>query len=299
VLAVAAIAAVLLSVALAEDWWRGDGTATSGTAVSVQASLSPGAVQFGDRLTARVVVVIDPARVDASSFRIVPRFLSYRVARATRAERQVGGLSRLSYSFVLECLTVGCAPGRPQVALRFPDAILRFRTRTGALNRRAVLWPSITVASRLDDADRADPAAHLRTDTSPPAVSYRLSPGALTDGLAAASGLLVLAAAVLLFLAFRRTASATVEPQADTASRTPLEDVLLLVRNTVANGNDPRLRRLALQRLVRELRRSDRGELAQAASRLAWSEGESDGEPSAVTARELADRIERELSEER
>jgi hypothetical protein len=295
VLAVAAIAAAVLGVALEAGWWSGSETATPRAAISAQVSLSPGAVHFGDPLTARAMVVLDPARVKTSSVRFAPRFGSYRIARGSRDTRREGGLTRVSYSFVLECLGAGCAPGQPQVALRFPQAILRFRTRTGNPSRLAVQWPSITVASRLDDSDRADPAAHLRADTSPPPVSYRLSPGVLVAGLATVSGLLVLAAGVLVFLALPRTAPARTEPQADGTARSPLADALRLVRETAADGHGPEQRRMALQRLVRELRRSDRRELALTAGRLAWS----NGPPSAGAAREFAAQVERELSGQR
>jgi hypothetical protein len=295
VLAAAAIAAVLLAVGLAEGWWDGRApTSRPGPSIAATASLSPGAVHFGDPLTARAELVVDPARVEISSIRFVPQFLSYRVARAERTPSHAGGLTTLSYSFALECLEAGCAPGRAQVPLTFPDAIVRYRARSGAPGRLAVPWPGITVASRLDDAARAEPATHLSATTSPPPVSYRLSPALLVDGLAGAAGLLVLAAGALLFLAVRRPAPAPAETRAEVV-RTPLETALLLVRDAASDGHGPEVRRLALQRLVRELRRSDRGDLARAAGRLAWS----DDEPSSPTALDLVDRIEAELSEER
>lgn len=295
-LVVAAIAAVLLAISLADGWWRGGGgTAAPSSAISAQASLSPTAVHFGDPLAARAVLVVDPTRVETASVRLVPAFLSYRVASDERELSHAGGLATISYSFALECLEAGCAPGRAQVPLDFPAAIVRYRTVAGTPRRLAVPWPEITVASRLDDADRADPAAHLRADASPPPVSYDLSPGPLVDGLATASGLLVLAAALLLFFALRRPPASAATPRMDGAVRTPLEAALLLVREASSDGHGPETRRLALQRLVRELGRSQRGDLAQAAGRLAWS----DGEPSAHTALELADRIEQELSGER
>jgi hypothetical protein len=295
VLGTAAIVAVALAIALEEGWWSSRaGTPTLAPPISAQTALAPGAVHFGDPVTARALLVVDPARVEASSVRLVPRFLSYRVAQATSARSHAGGLTTLAFSFALECLEAGCAPGRAQVPLAFPDAIVRYRTAAGAPGRLVIRWPEITVASRLDDADRADPAAHLRADTWPPPVSYDLSPEALIGGLATGSGLLVLAAALLLILAVRRPAGARAEPPADAAARTPLEAALLLVREAASDGHGPALRRLALQRLVRELRRSDRAELAQAAGRLAWS----DGEPSAPGVLELADGIEAAISEE-
>jgi hypothetical protein len=290
----AAIAAVL-ALAAEQGWWRhvAAGTAADKAAISVQESLAPNAVLFGDPLTARALVVFDPARVRASSVRLLPRFGSYRVSRVTRKSQQVGGSTELVYRFVLECLTVGCAPGRPQVALDFPPAILRFVTREGAARHLAVDWPSITVASRLDDTDRADPsAAGLRADTAPPPVSYRLSPGALVDGLVVASVLFVLAAAVFLAMVLRRQVASA--PQASTSDQTPLEKALALVRETAADGHSPERKRMALERLVRELQGLGRAELAATAGRLAWSAAE----PSPNTALEFVGRVEREVAEE-
>jgi hypothetical protein len=289
----AAIAAVL-ALAAEQGWWRHVAARTADkAAISVQGSLAPNAVLFGDPLTARALVVFDPARVRASSVRLLPRFGSYRVSRATRKTQQVGGSTELVYRFVLECLTVGCAPGRPQVALDFPPAILRFVTREGAARHLAVDWPSVTVASRLDDADRADPsAAGLRVDMAPPPVSYRLSPGALVDGLVAASVLFVLAAAVFLAMVLRRQVASA--PQARTSDQTPLEEALALVRETAADGHSPERQRMALERLVREHQGFGRTELAATAGRLAWSAAE----PSPNTALEFVGRVEREVAEE-
>jgi hypothetical protein len=289
----AAIAAAL-ALAAEQGWWRhvAAGKAAK-AAISVQGSLAPDAVLFGDPLTARALVVFDPARVRASSVRLLPQFGTYRVSHVTRKTQQVGGSTELAYRFVIECVTVGCAPGRAQMALQFPSAILRFVTREGAARHLGFDWPSVTVASRLDDTDRADPAAAgLRVDMAPPPVSYRLSPGALVDGLVAASVLFILAAAVLLALALRRQVASA--PQASTSDQTPLEETLALVRETAADGHSPERRRMALERLVRELQGFGRAELAATAGRLAWSAAE----PSPNTALEFVGRVEREAAEE-
>ena len=286
----AAIAAVL-ALGAEQGWWRHEEAGTaSKAAISVRGSLAPDAVLFGDPLTARALVVFDPARVRASSVRLLPRFGSYRVSRVTRRAQQVGGSTRLAYRFALECLTVGCAPGRAQAALRFPPAILRFVTRKGAARQLPVDWPSVTVASRLQDAERADPASYLRADTAPPPVSFRVSPGALVAGLVAASALFLLAAAVLLAFVLRHR-KATAPPS--TSGRTPLEEVLALVRESATDGHRPERRRLALARLVRELRGSGRVELAATAGRLAWS----DAEPSPRSTLDFVGRVEREVTE--
>lgn len=290
-IAAAALVAGVTAVAVILLVRGGPGAPAPNTPIAVQASLSPAAVHFGDTITARAIVVLDPALVDVTSVRLVPRFLSYRVALATREVRRDGASTTVSYSLALECLGAGCAPGRPQVALQFPPALLRYRTSMGAAEWYAFAWPGITVASRLDDADRANPYASLRTATSPPAASYDVSPGPLEDGLIAGLGLLVLAAGALLWLAFRRPSAPRTTAAVPTAD--PLEEAVRLVREIAADGHRPELRRLALQRLVTELRASGRIELAESAGRLAWS----GGAPTPAGAGELADRVEREVAE--
>ena len=293
VVVIGAAIAALLAFAAEEGWWRDAGTGTAvKTAISVQGSLAPDAVQFGDPLTARALVVFDPARVRASSLRLLPQFGSYRVSRVARKMQQAGGSTRLAYRFMLECLTVECAPGRAQAALHFPPAILRFVTREGASRHLPVDWPTVTVASRLEDAERADPAAYLRFDTAAPPVSYRASPGALVDGLVAVSVLFVLAAAVLLAIVLRRQVVSA--PRASTSSHTALDEALALVRETAADGHGPERRRMALERLVRELQGFGRPELAATAGRLAWSAAE----PSPSNAIEFVDRVENEVAEQ-
>lgn len=290
-IAAAALVAVATAAAVILVVRGGPGAPAPAAPISVAASLSPAAVHFGDTVTARAVVVLDPARVDAGSVRLVPRFLSYRVAEATRDVQQDGRSTTLAYNLVLECLGAGCAPGRPQVALQFPPALLRYRTASGVSRRYAFAWPGLTVASRLDDAERASPYASLRSDTSPPPPSYDVSPDALEDGLIAGAGLLLLAAGMLVWLAFRRRPPPPAAPAA--APQDPLGEALRLVREIAADGHRPELRRLALQRLVTELRATGRLELAESAGRLAWS----GGAPSPTGADELADRVEREVAE--
>jgi hypothetical protein len=286
---VAAAAAAAAAVIALET--GGSGAPAPQSPISVEAAIAPAAVHFGDTLTAQATVVLDPARVDVASVRLVPRFLAYDVVRAARSVQRDGGATTIAYDLVLECLGAGCAPGRAQVALQFPPALLRYRTANGRAGQYAFAWPSITVASRLDDADRANPYASLRTDTSPPPVSYSVDPDALADGLIAGAGVLVFAAGALLWFAFRsRTTPRPVEvaPAGD-----PVEEALRLVREIAANGYRPELRRLALQRLVTELRATGRADLADSVGRFAWS----DGAPSPSGANELADRVQQEVEE--
>lgn len=219
----AAVGAAFAVLAVEQGWWSGSAGPPPRQAVSVETAVSPPAVHFGDMLTASAVVVLDPRRVDVDSVRIVPRFLSYRVAHSTRRTQRDGAATTLTYTLALECLGAGCAPGRPQVPLQFPTALLRYRSPDGTQVTTRVSWPQVTVASRLDDADRAVPYTHLRSDTSPPSASYDVDPDALQDGLIAGSAVLVIVAAALLWLAFRRRSDAPVAAGPRAAPADPLE----------------------------------------------------------------------------
>jgi hypothetical protein len=291
IVAAGAVAAGLVVVALglAGGWWSGSAAPPPAEPISVQAVVTPTAVQFGDPVTATAVVTVDPRRVAPAGVSLKPQFLSYRVADSSRVVRRAGGATTIAWTYALECLGGGCAPGRPQLVLAFPNAVVRYSVG-GETRHLRIVWPAITVASRLSDEDRAAPIAHLRADAPAPPVSYDVSPDALVDGLVAGTIVLALLAGGLLWLAFRRRRPET-EPAAAPAGP-PLAEALRLVRETSSNGHDPRLRRLALQRLVGELRAAGEPRLADDAGRLAWS----DGPPSTTRTNELADRIEQEMT---
>ncbi len=89
--------------------------------------MSPTAVSFGDRLGARLDVVVDPRAIDVGSVEVRPRFGLNRVVGAT-LKRTHGAGDLLSYRYVLECLLPGCAPQGRRVARRFPPALVSYRT---------------------------------------------------------------------------------------------------------------------------------------------------------------------------
>ena len=282
----------MVALAVAGDWWNGGSISSPREAISARASISPSAVHFGDVLGAHAVVVVDPRRVDPASVRLAPQFLSYRVADSSRDVRRAGGATTIDLAYDLECLGAGCAPGRNRRSYSSSPA-RRFATERSAARNAGSDSPGRRSpsprGSTTRTAQRRPPTCAL--DATPPAVSYDVSPGPLGDGLVAGSAVLVLAAGALLFFAFRRRPAPAAAPAAR-VSASPLEDAVRLVRETAANGHDSGLQRMALQRLVRELRAAGEPRLADDAGRLAWS----DGPPSPAVANELADRVEREVS---
>jgi hypothetical protein len=263
----AAVLALVLVVALAEGWGTGGGHGRPPVQpFAAAASMSPATVSFGDRISARIDVVVDPRAVDPNSLDVQPRFGLYRVVGST-VKRTRGAGELRSYRYVLECLLPGCIPPSARVARRFPPATVSYRTRDGIDADRSVTWPVYQLLSRVTDADRRNSVGRMRFDASLPAVTYRVSPGTLRGLSIALAALLALGAVVLAWIALR--------PRAGTAgegsSGSGLERALTAVRASTANGGGPTERRRALGWLGRELRAVERPSEADEARRLAWS----------------------------
>jgi hypothetical protein len=281
-----AAGAVLVSVAvaLALGWWQGGPRrARPAKAVAATATLGAQALSFGDPLTARLDVLVDPQRVDLATVRLRPRFAPWRVA-SQRVERREAAGVLLSYRYTLECLSPACLPGRTLAERRFLPALVSYRSVAGRRARLAVEWPIYRIATRLTSPDIGDPTLHLSADTSLPPVSYRISPAVLQALLAVLAALLVAGAAALVALALPR------RRRADGPELPPLERALAVVRASTANGY-PAERRSALGGLARVLRADGRRELAHAAVRLAWSSQPPTAEATAA----FADRVEEAL----
>jgi hypothetical protein len=277
------VAVLALAIALALGWWqRGGSGPVPGRPLTATATLGTHALSFGDPLSARVEVLVDPRKVDVASVRVRPRFAPWRIVSSS-TDRHSGAGTLLGYRYTLECLSQACLPGRTLAERRFLPVFVSYRTAAGRRARLLVDWPTYRVATRLTSPDIGDPTEHLAADTSLPPVSYRIAPGTLQALFAALSALFVLAAAVLVYFALPRRQAA--EPDLP-----PLERALLLVRASTANGY-PAERRQALGGLARELRAEGRRDLAQAAVRLAWSSHP----PSSEAASAFADHVEEAL----
>ena len=278
-----AAAAVAVAVVLALGWFRGGSDPTPTQPLSATTALGSPALSFGDPLSARVEVLVDPKQVDVGSLRVRPRFAPWQIVSGT-TERQAGAGTLLVYRYTLACLTQACLPGRTLAERRFLPVLISYRSPSGHTIHRTVEWPTYRVATRLTTTDIGDPTLQLTADTSLPPVTYRIAPGTLQPLLAALAALLVLAAVVLVWfgLPHRRRSSGPELP--------PLQRALQLVRASTSNGY-PAERRQALGRLARELRADGRRDLAHAAVRLAWSSAP----PSREATSAFADRVEATL----
>ena len=282
---VVGIVAVALAVALALGWWqRGSSGPAPAQPLAATATITTPALSFGDPMTARIEVLLDPRLVELGSLRVRPRFAPWRVVSAS-TERRSGAGTLLVYHYSLECLSQACLPGRTLAERRFLPALVSYTGPTGRTVRRVVEWPTYRVVTRLTSPDIGDPTQHLSADTALPAVTYGIQPGTLQPLLAGLAALLVLAAGLLVFAALPRRRATRTGPELP-----PLEQALRLVRASTANGY-PAERRKALGRLARELRADGQPDLAQAAVRLAWSPHA----PSSEAASAFADRVEESL----
>ena len=285
-------ATVVAVVGLAQGWWRGAAhVARPSKPIAATASLSTAQLSFGDPLTARIEVLVDPAAVDVSSVRLRPRFAPYRIVslgRTTTRDKAV----LLSYRYGLECLTEACVPSRVPTEHRFLPALVSYRTASGSPAAQQVEWPGFEVTSRLSDTDRTAPGTHLRSNAALPLVSYDVAPGTAHALLIALSVALALGAAALVALAFRPRP--VVAAAADSDGLSALARALLRVRASTLNGQTAERRR-ALGNLGRELRAVDHDTLADDSARLAWSA--HDPSPEATT--EFAEQVESTVEDER
>jgi hypothetical protein len=263
--------------------WAGAAAAATAHPLTVRAVFVPGVVEFGDAVTARIVVTLDRNSVRTSSLRVV-----YGVAPLTQLgrtrERDVnrGGTQIVTYELRAACLTDPCvaASARRSIA---PAAVHAVVTRTtGAALHATAAWEPLTVSGRVTAADLSAASPPFRVDTTPPAPSYRLRPsllGALLDG---AGAILVACAVGLAAAALLRARRPSHPAQTD-----ELTHALELARAARTRAEPDR--RAALGHLARLLAR--RGtELAPAADDLAWSRPA----PTPDSLTELVEDVERE-----
>ena len=235
-------------------------------ALTVHASFAPAAVQFGDRVDARVVVLANRSALDTSRLRVTQNLApltSLGPAHVSRTTR--GDLLVISYDQPAVCLSAGCLARTGSKTLKLRTAIATAPRRSGGVAHAAGAPRVLTVGSRVTGADLAQSRPPFLADTSPPAVTWRITPGTLELLLEILA--VVLAVAAVGLAAWQATVIHRARSTA--AQRTALERAIALVRD--AESRPPADRRRAVGLLARVLRRRDE-QLAGAADVLAWSE---------------------------
>ena len=270
--------AVLAGIVAGLLWLARDTAGTSARstdAISVTGTVTPEVHVFGDRVEAEIVVVIDPAVVDAASVRVDQEFAPYEVAgRATVARSVSGGVGVVRFTYPLRCLREGCDALSSRGVVELPTGRVLYRFAAARGTAVSPLdWPPFEVVSRVSSEDVERIRWRAAEATLPP-VTPRVDPAVLV-------GLVLLLAALLagsaLWLVQRvwllpRTSAQDDGPVGD--PRTRLEQALLQLREASRNGDSP-LRRRALERVALELAAVGRPDLADAARGLAWSPGEA------------------------
>jgi hypothetical protein len=295
-LAAAAVAVVALvgfvaALLVAHGWWSGDGGSYAPPRAIVSTDISPPRSLFGEPLTARVRVVVDPRVVDVKNIVLHADFKPYSVRDESRRVRHgLGRAAIIEFSYTLQCTARPCLPrggGRTAAAeiVQLPRATLTLPQRAGGSVTRNVSWPAAAVQSRLTGDEIGLSTPHAARRTAPAAVTWRVSPR-LLGGISFGSALvLALCAAWLLATVVRRDLTLARALRIP-SHLTPVDRALVLAEHAAANGEVDETRK-ALERLATELRRRQAAAEADRAERLAWSEDD----PSEASIHELAEAV--------
>lgn len=238
----------------------------------LRARLTQTTAGFGDELEARVVVLVDSARVRPGTLRLRERIAPLSLlAPIERSRRQRAGILMLTSRLRVACLSKACVPDGERKRLRLAEVQLEARSRSGRLLHLSASWPELEVRGRVLTADLRPPL-HFRRVLAPPPPSYRIAPGTLTLALTVAAGLLAAAGLALVawqaLLLWRRRR----------ARMRPLEGLAAALQALAeARARPAGDRRRALNELARLLEGHDRY-LAHRAGELAWSRSEPEGE---------------------
>jgi hypothetical protein len=257
-------------------------SATPTSALSVRASFEPPAVQFGDPVTARIIVLLDRRAVEPRSLHLVDPVAPLTELGSPRTTRFTRGrLVVVSIAIPAACLSQACIAERGARRVAPPNVEVEVARSGGGVLRAKASWPRLAVAGRVAPADLAAASPPFRADTSPPPPDYRMPASRLAlllDALAVALALagVALAAGVMT----RRTRR--------TAELDELERALQLARGAGSRPAPDRRRAVGL--VARVLRARDR-ELADRAGDLAWSRTQ----PAEGAVAELVDEVEETL----
>ena len=268
VVAAAAVAGVLLL-------GRGESPpALAATApMVVHAGFDPPTVTFGDRVVARVVVLLDRSVVRPATLKLTADVAPLTQLAAPVTTRTVrGDTTIVTYAVPAACMTQGCIAPAGDLRLRLPHVLASVATRSGGVARAAVAWPVLHVHGRVNAGDLAGSSPRFRGDATPAAPTYRIAPSTLALLLDALAVLLVLGGVAIAAREVQRLAR---RRRNRAAAGGELERALRLARE--AESRPPPDRRRALGLLARLLDARD-GKLATQASDLAWAKPQPERE---------------------
>jgi hypothetical protein len=283
---VSVAAVVVFAGVVAPGWWRGDGGSYAPKRTLVRTSITPTRSLFGEIVTARADVVVDPGVVDPASVELAADFKPFRVrSDSRRVMPGVGRATIVRFAYELQCVSRKCLPvenDRGATGFQISPTRVTGRTRGGRKVTANALWPEFGVQTRLTGDDIAFSTPQIDEPFQAAHVSWAVSPnlvGGIAIGLA---GLLVLAAGWLVATVALRNGR-PLRILRIPSHLTPIERALLLAEHAASRGEVPESRK-ALERLAVELRRSGVAGHADEAEQLAWSEREPSRERVAVLA---------------
>jgi hypothetical protein len=289
--ALVAVIGLVAAVVIGHRWWSGEGGSFAPRQALVSTDVLPARSLFGEPLTARARVVVDPRVVDVKHVALGVDFKPYSVrSESRRVSSGLGRASIVEFSYTLQCTARQCLPrggGRAAAAeiVQLRRATLTLPQRTGGSRTRRVSWPPAAVQSRLTGDEIGLSTPHAARRAAPAAVTWGISPR-LVGGLAFAGALLAALCAAWLIATVVRRDLTLVRALRIPSHLTPVDRALVLAEHAAAHGEVEESRK-ALERLAIELRHRQAAAEAARAERLAWSERD----PSQASIRELADAV--------
>ena len=249
--------------------------------LTVRATITPPVAGFGDRLVARIAVLVDPKRVDSRHVRVLENLAPLTPVAPLRARRSAGAVV---VELPVSCLASPCTSDSGTRSVALPPVRIEALARTGGILRAQANWPALQVRGRVLSSELdVRQAPHFRANLSLPRVSYGIAPSTLAALLDAAAVVLALAGVAL---AAWRALDWARRPRE--AHRDELARALELARES--RLRPPADRRRALGLVARLL--GDRHEpLSSPASDLAWSRNQ----PSREELADLVERVSREV----
>lgn len=292
-IAVALLVVVLVVAIAAPRWWRGTGGSYAPKNLIVRTSVTPRRALFGDLLTARVAVVLDPKRIDAASVDVTARFRPFMVLDEWSSSTRIGRAVERTTTYTLQCIQRACLPGRSgggrarvaAASLVFPQVHVSAVRANGSHVRATAAWNAVGIQSRLTAHELALQEPKAEAPLSAPRVTWRVSPNLLGGIAIALAAMLVLGAGVLVASALLRDAR-PLRVLRIPAHLTPIERALLLAEHAARAGETAESRK-ALERLAAELRRRGAVITADDAERLAWSEADPTADGVGALAQEV------------
>jgi hypothetical protein len=279
-----AVVVVVGAIALGGGAPRSETAREAKLRATVRTELVPRAHRFGELVRARAELLVPKSEIDLDTVKVSGSFDPYLTVGPTRrAIEDLGSAYRVRFTVDLQCLSRDCLPEPQSKEFALEDvrvtwatpAPLAERFKNPRLYARQALgtWPTLTVGTALTPVDMQEGRWRSSLATLP-RPGTRTSSDWLSVLLLGAAVALVAAAAVLAYRwlrdALARRDAARVKQEREL---TPLERAVALLQGTNGDG-DPERRRMALERLAWELRRTDAPDLAADAERLAWSESE-------------------------